>query len=992
MDIHFRSRQASSMVSANSFLSLMLRGFRASASVNSSVRQSSRGSSSRFAALSWSGGGVRAGKLALCTALLAAAAGAQSPANWRIDTFAGLPDVRDNGPATDARLDYPNGVATDGTGNLYFADQGNHRIRKVDAAGVITTIAGTGEQGFGGDGSPAVDAQLNTPLGVAADSAGNVYFADLYNQRIRMVDSSGVITTIAGTGERGFGGDGGPAVDAQLNAPVGVATDGAGNLFIAERSNNRIRKVDSSGVITTIAGTGERGFGGDGGPAVDAQLNTPLGVAADNVGNLYIADERNQRIRKVDSSGVITTIAGTGEVTFGGDGGPATEAQLHNPTDVAADGAGNLFIADRLNNRIRKVDSSGTITTVAGGGGALRDGGPAVQAQLRGLNGVATDATGNLYITDSSNHRIRKVDSAGTITKFAGGGEITFSGDGSPALQAQLRSPNGAAADGAGNLFIADQGNHRIRMVDSTGVITTVAGSGERGFGGDGGPATEAQLFGPIGLTLDGAGNLLIVDTFNHRIRMVDSAGTITTIAGTGERGFGGDGGPATQAQLYYPYSVATDGTGNLFIADRSNHRIRMVDSAGTITTIAGTGERGFSGDGGPATQAKLASPYGVATDGTGNLLIVDTFNHRIRKVDSAGTITTIAGTGERGFGGDGGPATQAQLYYPYSVATDGTGNLFIADRSNHRIRMVDSAGTITTIAGTGEQGFGGDGGPATQAKLASPYGVATDGTGNLFIADAGNHRIRILTPATGPTLAAVLNAAAFTPGVAPGSIAILFGKRLALETVSASAQQLLAALGGVRIEVIDGTGAARAARLLFVSTEQINFLMPDEAAPGATLLRLTREGEEPAELAFTTGVVAPGLFSANGTGEGIGAISALRVGADGSRSHPAVFRSDAAAGRMTGVPLNLGAEGDRVFLALFGTGIRGAGQAFEAVRATIGDSEAPLLYAGAQGGVAGLDQVNVGPLPRSLAGAGEVNVVVSAAGISSNTVTIVIE
>ena len=213
------------MVSANSFLSLMLRGFRASASVNSSVRQSSRGSSSRFAALSWSGGGVRAGKLALCTALLAAAAGAQSSVNWRIDTFAGLPDVRDNGPATDARLDFPLSVAVDGVGNLFIADRRNHRIRKVDSSGVITTIAGTGDSGFSGDGGPAVDAQLSSPYGVATDIDGNLYFAGLGNHRIRKVDSSGVITTIAGTGDSGFGGDGGPAVDAQLRSPHDVATD-----------------------------------------------------------------------------------------------------------------------------------------------------------------------------------------------------------------------------------------------------------------------------------------------------------------------------------------------------------------------------------------------------------------------------------------------------------------------------------------------------------------------------------------------------------------------------------------------------------------------------------------------------------------------------------------------------------------------------------------------------------------------------------------------
>ena len=424
--------------------------------------------------------------------------------------------------------------------------------------------------------------------------------------------------------------------------------------------------------------------------------------------------------------------------------------------------------------------------------------------------------------------------------------------------------------------------------MDSAGVISTIAGTGEQGFGGDGGPAVQAQLTYPRDVATNAAGNLYIPDTSNNRIRKVDSAGVITTIAGTGERGFGGDGGPAVDAQLRFPLGVATDSAGNLYFADQPNNRIRKVDAAGTITTIAGTGERGFGGDGGPAVDAQLRSPWGVATDSAGNVYFADLYNQRIRMVDSAGVITTIAGTGERGFGGDGGPAVDAQLNAPRDVAADSAGNLFIVDTFNHRIRMVDSSGVITTIAGTGDSGFGGDGGPATDAQLNTPFGVATDSAGNLYFADLYNHRIRILTPPTGPALTAVLNAASFTPGVAPGSIASLFGKRLALETVSTSVH--LAALGGIRIEIIDGMGAARAARLLFVSPGQINFLTPDEAVSGESVLRLTREGEEPAELAFTIIAVAPGLFSANGTGEGIGTISALRVGADGSHSHPAVF------------------------------------------------------------------------------------------------------
>ena len=337
-----------------------------------------------------------------------------------------------------------------------------------------------------------------------------------------------------------------------------------------------------------------------------------------------------------------------------------------------------------------------------------------------------------------------------TITTVAGTGEGGFSGDGGPATAARLAYPEGVALDGAGNLYIADVSNHRIRKVDSTGTITTVAGSGQPGFSGDGGPATEAQLDNPLGVAVDGAGNLYIADRLNHRIRKVDSRGTITTIAGTGEGSYSGDGGPAVRSQLYRPSGVAVDGAGNLYIADHYNARIRKVDSAGTITTIAGTGRWGFSGDGGPAVEARVYRPTGVALDGAGNLYIADFDNHRIRKVDSAGTITTVAGTGVWGFSGDGGPASEAQLANPDGVTVDGAGNLYIADHYNERIRKVDSTGTITTIAGTGVWGFSGDGGPATVARLAFPSGLAVDGAGNLYIADTFNKRIRKVTPMAG--------------------------------------------------------------------------------------------------------------------------------------------------------------------------------------------------------------------------------------------------
>ena len=640
-------------------------------------------------------------------------------------------------------------MAVDGAGNLYIADFNNHRIRKVNSAGVISTVAGTGTAGFSGDGGAATSAQLRNPQDVVLDAAGNLYIVDTGDHRIRKVNSAGVISTVAGSGAQGFSGDGGAATAAQLNQPRGVALDGAGNLYIADWFNQRIRKVDTDGDISTVAGTGTAGFSGDGGAATSAQLDNPYGVAVDGASNLYIADDNNNRIRKVDSSGNISTVAGTGTAGYSGDGGAATSAQLDNPYVVALDGAGNLYIADGGNHRIRKVNSAGVISTVAGNGmaGFGGDGGAATSALLNFPIDVAPDALGNLYIAEWVNNRIRKVDSDGVISTVAG--------------REQLSNPQDVALDDSGNLYIADMGNHRIHKVDSAGVISTVAGSGTAGFGGDGGAATAAQLNQPRGVAPDGAGNLYIADSNNQRIRKVDSDGNISTVAGDGMIGSGGDGGPATAARLGYPLGVALDGAGNLYIAESGNNRVRKVDTAGVISTVAGDGTYGFGGDGGAATAAQLQDPYDVVLDGAGNLYIADRSDRRIRKVDTAGVISTVAGDGTSGFSGDGGAAMAAQLSSPSGVALDGAGNLYIGDQDNQRIRKIAtvpgfsagilSTGMITTVAGDGAQGYGGDGGAAVAAQLNQPIGVALDGAGNLYIADGGNNRIRKVGPPPPP-------------------------------------------------------------------------------------------------------------------------------------------------------------------------------------------------------------------------------------------------
>ncbi|GHB80624.1 hypothetical protein GCM10010347_59060 [Streptomyces cirratus] len=334
-------------------------------------------------------------------------------------------------------------------------------------------------------------------------------------------------------------------------------------------------------------------------------------------------------------------------------------------------------------------------------------------------------------------------DLAPEITTVAGTGDAGASGDDGPAVAARLDRPYGLAMDSTGTLYFSDYNNHRVRRVTTDGRIRTVAGTGTAGFGGDRGPALSARLDGPREVAVDRAGNLYIADSENHRIRKVTADGQIGTVAGTGTAGFSGDGGLAVAAELNCPYGVAVDGTGNLYITDTDNHRVRQVTPDGQIRTVAGTGTPGFSGDGGPAAAAQLNSPYGVAVDGAGDLYITDAENHRVRRVTGDGTISTVAGTGTDGFSGDGGPAASARLDFPLGVVADTTGTLYVSDHNNHRVRRIAGDGTISTVAGTGTDGFSGDGGPAASAQLNYPFGLAVDCVGALYIADYVNNRVR---------------------------------------------------------------------------------------------------------------------------------------------------------------------------------------------------------------------------------------------------------
>jgi len=687
----------------------------------------------------------------------------------------------DGRPATQAQVGFVGGVAVSPGGDIYFSSTTHSMAMRLARDGRLSIIAGNGIRAFSGDGGPGVNASLFSPAAVALDAAGNLYIADSGNHRIRRVAPDGTITTVAGNGVRAFAGDGSSATAASLNAPEGVSVAPDGSLLIADTRNQRIRRVAANGVITTIAGTGTVGYTGDFGQATAATFENPREAIAAPNGVVYIADTSNSAVRRIDAAGMITTYAGIGFPAFFGDDGPAFIAALRFPEGLALDGQGRLYIADAGNHRIRRVTPDGTITTVAGSGatGFGGDGGPANAAALNTPVKVALDSLGNFYVADFINRRLRLVSAAGVISTAAGNGEALFSGDGGPATSAAIDGPLGVALDRSGNLYFTDTLNHRVRRVAASGTITTIAGDGQATFRGDGGPATSASLNLPVSLAIDNVGNVYIADFSNGRVRRVATNGMITTVAGDGGLNFFADNVQATAVSLAGPYGIGLDSANNLYIAEIAAERVRKVTPAGSITTIAGQlAQSGFAGDNGPATAAKLNSPAALVVDAANNVYVSDQNNHRVRRINAAGMITTVAGNGQRDYKGDGGQATAASLAFPRGLALDTAQNLYITDQSNYVIRRVAPGGIITTIAGNGFFGFFGDGRAPLDAVFDNPQDVAVDAAGNVYIADSGNDRIRaVLTasPAFQAAPAAItLSAKTGGPRAAPRTVSLI--------------------------------------------------------------------------------------------------------------------------------------------------------------------------------------------------------------------------
>lgn len=605
-------------------------------------------------------------------------------------------------------------IQNSSTQDLYVTDPPGQYIWVRSSSGVVA-FAGTGVAGFSGDGGAATSAKVNFPNGITRDSAGNVIFADTGNNRIRKIDTSGKISTIAGNGQAGYSGDGGPATLAALNQPFDLTYDSAGSLYFSELGNSVVRKVDTSGTITTFAGTGVAGFSGDGGAAIQARLNGPMGLAMEDSGLLYIADNLNHRVRLVNSSGVISTFAGNGSSGYSGDGGAATDAAIDDPRGLLVYN-GKLGISNAGRCTVRSVDLVSSVINTYAGSVCGYDGGrnSLLNSKFLVPTGLLLGAHNDIYIVDSENARLRQ-ENHGTVQTVLGG----------------LRTRSYVLATSISNVVnhffcAADAGANGVVCKYYTTALYQVVGDGISGFASD-------EAWYPNGVTIIAAGggyyNYYFSDTNNKVIReLANSTGVLSTVA--------------SDSRFDSLGAMTSDSQGNLYTVDRSACVVWKITPSGMVSIAAGVlNTCGFNGTRIPATAALLNTPYGVWAS-KGVLYIADSGNNLVRRVGIDGIITTLAGNGSCGFSGDGGSATAAKLCFPKSAVIDSNGTLYIADTSNRRIRRV-VAGVIDTYAGTGDAGYNGDHLAALFTNMDAPVSVSLNDQNVVYYLDEGQSLAR---------------------------------------------------------------------------------------------------------------------------------------------------------------------------------------------------------------------------------------------------------
>jgi sugar lactone lactonase YvrE len=709
---------------------------------------------------------------------VAPSASASPPASGHLAVVAGTGSAGEPsaGAATSSPFERPQNIAMDSSGNLYIADPGAEVVLKVNTSGQLSVFAGiAGQTGSAAQGT-ATSVYLSAPSGVAVDSSGNVYIADTGHARVDKVTSSGTLSYLAGTGTAGQP-TAGTATSSELNNPSGVAVDSSGNVYIADRGNSRVEKVTSSGTLSIIAGTGTAGAP-TAGVATNSKLNGPFGIAVDSSGNVYIGDLGNDEVEKVTSSGTLSIFAGTG-TAGSATAGPATSSELNQPYGLAVDSSGDVYIADYAAHEVDRVTPSGTLAIFAGTGTAgtqtASTTGVATSTNLGGPNGVALDSSGDVYISDYDDRVIDEVgawtaptfaaESPGAAT-YDSSYSYTFTASGYPAPTFSVTSgalPYGLSLNattgvvsgtplGSGTFSVtatnaegsATAGPFSLSVSASPGDVQVVAGTGIQGEP-TAGVATSSELEDPQLMTMDSSGDLYVADPPADVIEKITPSGTLSIFAGIVGSAGAPTAGPATSSKLSQPTGVAVDSSGDVYINDPGNRVVEKVTPSGTLSVFAGIVGSSAAPTAGPATSSGLGVPAGIALDSSGNLYITDISHGDVEKVTPGGTLSIIAGTGSTGTP-TAGPATSSHLGGPFGIATDSSGDVYIADANGNRVEKVTPGGTLSIIAGTGTAGAP-TAGVAANSKLNSPYAVAVDAAGNLYIGDYNNHEVEKVTP-----------------------------------------------------------------------------------------------------------------------------------------------------------------------------------------------------------------------------------------------------